>query len=198
MLGTGNEVKCALDQANMHAAHTNQVLAGAIGGTVAALIASPFELLTVQKQQQPELTVKDFAKQLGEHPIANGVFRGLILTVARDSIYSAMVLGVSPTVKAELPAPLRDSITGTLCAATLTGATAAMLTQPLDTLKTLTQGSSLKQPPKSLSQLLANKDLSSLYKGSAFRLYRITKGAAIILGAQEMIDKAFQNSDRTR
>lgn len=191
MLATGAETKKILDKTDIESVGLKRVLAGAAGGGVAALIGSPFELLTIQKQRSTTQSLSELTKTIAALPIHQGVGRGLAFTAARDSLYSAMILGVAPGVKEQLPEKIRNELVGTLLAATATGIIAAMVTQPLDTVKTLVQASDLDKPSPKASTLLADKSLADLYRGSAFRLYRITQGAMIILGTQELIDKAF-------
>lgn len=191
MLATAAEAKKALDQTDIDNNALKRVLAGAAGGGVAALIGSPFELLTIQKQRSGEQTLASLAKTIAAQPIHKGIYRGLAFTAARDSLYSAMILGVAPGVKEQLPEKLRNELLGTLLSATATGVMAAMATQPIDTVKTLVQASNLEKTAPKASSLVAGKSLADLYRGSAFRLYRITQGAMIILGTQELIDKAF-------
>lgn len=197
MLASYTETKKILDQTTIENNSLKHVISGAVGGAVAALIGSTFELLTIQKQRSATLSLADLAKKVSAQPVPHGIGRGLSLAVARDSLYSAMILGASPGVKNQLPEKIRNELIGTLLAATATGITAALTTQPIDTVKTLVQASNLDSPPPKLSSLVSNMNLADYYRGSAFRLYRITQGAVIILGMQELIDRAFSQVAQT-
>lgn len=113
-----------------------------LGGMMAATAASPVELIMIQQQKHggtflgtPIRIVKEYGVGL------NGVFRGVLPTMARDGIYVAGMLGITPLVQEYCETTMRMSpVSSSLVASVIGGVCGAVFSQPVDVLKTCMQG----------------------------------------------------------
>ena len=79
---------------------SNTFLSAILGGVITATFSCPVELVMIQQQKHSGSLIGTpirIAKQFGL--TSNGLFRGLSLTMTRDGIYVAGMLGVTPLVQ---------------------------------------------------------------------------------------------------
>ena len=168
-----------------------QFSVGAIAGATASVIISPVEQIMTQQQLRPGTSFCSSMKSLNQQG-ARGHFRGLGACMARESLYGASLLGLSNSVKANLPQSFQESQSAaTLLSGITAGTAAGVITQPLDTIKTKQQATDPKSPApqaKEIAKELCQTSISQLWRGTIPRSARIGFGAAIILGVKEKIE----------
>ena len=169
--------------------------AAAGAGAVVAVLASPLELVMIQQQRfggSMAGTCIDLVRQHGA--FGSGLYRGLGLAMARDSIYVGGMLGATPLIHRKLlewrgqsagceggsaaATSEADSALASLAASMLGGIIGALLSHPLDVAKTCMQGDLQRLRyggnMESLMTLAREGGASRLYTGAAWRTVNIT------------------------
>lgn len=117
------------------------IATAATAGAVSALIYSPVDLMTIQQQKlsmNPIQTVRHILSNYG----IRGLYRGFASCAVRESIYTAGYLGFSPVLLSHLMTKtdlFQDGLTAKIIGSCVAGATAAIITHPVDTAKTVIQ-----------------------------------------------------------
>lgn len=112
------------------------VSAGAISG----LVSTPAELLMIQ-QQRFNVSLVQAARHIVSHHGVRKLFKGLTFGAGRDGIFTGGYLALSPILQRVIQEQthvefLQSDIASTLCSSIFAGVFAAVLSHPLDTLKT--------------------------------------------------------------
>jgi len=151
---------------NLSDAEVMSTSAGA--GAISAIVYSPVDLTTIQQQKlslNPHQTIKHVMEQYG----VGGLLRGFTACAWRESIYTAGYLGLSPVVTNHLneidkfeERPLAANIIG----ACLAGTAAALVTHPIDTVKTMVQAD-IESREYTSTRVAAQK----LYKNEGFQAF---------------------------
>ena len=103
-----------------------------------------------------------------------GIFRGLSLTAARDSIYVVGMLGVTPFIQNSLVDRYgMTEATSSLPASLIGGVLASVPSHPLDVLKTIVQGHRTGREC-SLREVLLRLGVMGLFRGCMWRTINIT------------------------
>jgi len=163
-----------------------EVMSTAAGaGAISAIVYSPVDLTTIQQQKlslNPFHTVKHVTEQYG----VGGLLRGFTACAWRESIYTAGYLGLSPVVTGHLnkidsfeESPLAANVIG----ACLAGTAAALITHPIDTVKTMVQadieGTLYSSTRAAALKLFKNEGFPAFFRGALPRTLR-TCGAFFI------------------
>jgi hypothetical protein len=78
----------------------NEILASAFGGLIPTSVTCPVELLMIQQQRNGGSFVSTVSRVATQHGfLQNGLMRGLMGTVGRDTIYVVGLLGVTPLIQ---------------------------------------------------------------------------------------------------
>lgn len=161
------------------------MVAAASAGIISSSVYGPVDLITIQQQKLEKSVL-----QTGQHLLSNygltGLFRGVAACATREAIYTAGYLGLAPVLTAHI---VKDSnfaekpFAAGVLGACLAGTTAAILTHPVDTVKTCIQsdmtGTKWPSTMVSLQHLYKEGGLASLYKGMIPRTIR-TCGAFFV------------------
>ena len=192
------------DQINFQA----PLFAGSIARTTAVTVICPIELLRTKMQSRQGYRYRELMSVLQTAVKQNGVFslwRGLSPMLLRDvpfSIfywvsYEFLKLRISRTVSPEY-LPLVPFVGGSI-----SGAMAALLTNPLDVAKTHMQveiGESMDSPARKLGagsfvsvlrSVVRTHGYVGLYAGLTPRIAKIAPACAIMLGSYETCKKYF-------
>lgn len=150
-----------------------------LGGTLTAFFSSPVELVMIQQQRFGGSFIAAparIAKQFGV--FQNGLLRGLMGNIGRDSIYVVGMLGVTPIIQDYLLKNHDMSIEkASFSASMLGGLVSAVPSHPFDIIKTCMQGDLEKQQYKTFSQtareLWAQGGLRRFFNGCAWRTVNV-------------------------
>jgi hypothetical protein len=118
------------------------VCAAVLGGVISANAASPVELIMVQQQRHGGSFFGTPMRIARAHGWGmDGIFRGLLPTMVRDSIYVVGMLALTPLVQDVLMEKHGQSqSSASLVASVVGGVFGAVVSQPFDVLKTCMQG----------------------------------------------------------
>jgi len=152
--------------------------AAAIGGMVAAVFASPVELVMIQQQRFGGGLVGT-PLRIGRQFGLGGLARGLGPAISRDAVYVGGMLGITPVMQQHLEqAHGQSAAVASLQASAIGGVVGGMLSHPFDVLKTCMQGDLERKTYGSLSStfhtLVASGGLPRLMHGATWRTINIT------------------------
>lgn len=120
---------------------TAQISGAFLGGLASGIPCSMWELCMIQQQRFGGSLLGTPVRILNEYGIS-GLFRGVVTTCGRESMFTMAMLGITPLIQNTLvESSYKMEKNSALAAGALTGACfAATLTHPLDTIKTCMQG----------------------------------------------------------
>ena len=160
---------------------TIERLVAALGaGIVSAVIYTPVDLLTIQ-QQQMGMSLASCASRIMQDYGPLGFVRGVGAMAVREGIFTLGMFGLTPIFSEALQKNVKRLKSNTVLANLLgslgAGITAALLTHPMDTIKTRIQndmmGVTYKNILNTLNLLLESKGWGALYIGSIPRTLMI-------------------------
>ena len=110
------------------------------GGSVAAIFASPVELIMIQQQREGGNMLKTLQRITSNHG-NHIIFRGVLPAMCRDALYVSGFLGVTPLLQDYLIQNHSMSVIESgLFASLFGGIVAALPSHPFDVIKTCMQG----------------------------------------------------------
>lgn len=159
-------------------AKVQEFVSASLGGISGAFFACPVELIMIQQQINGGTSVGTLLTVLNRKKI----FRGLIPTIARDSIYVTGMLGVTPVVQKYLIEKKDFSVSAAGFHASLIGGVlAALPSHPFDIVKTCMQAKDLNAPKEeilnvreTIGRLYSDGGMRRIYSGGAWRTFNIT------------------------
>jgi len=120
---------------------SEEIQAAFIGGAICALFAAPVELTMIQQQRFGGSILKVPVEVVRQYGLQNGLMRGFWGTAVRDGLYVGALLGVTPVAQDYLVQNQGWSMSAAGFWASLgAGATAGVLTCPMDCIKTCMAG----------------------------------------------------------
>jgi len=163
-------------------------------GAISALIYGPIDLLVIQQQKYVASLSNTFNIIRKEYGIFR-IYRGLLSTMVRESIYTMGYLGVAPVVQKRLsdfnPYFHEHYVITSVVSAMIGGTFASLLTHPVDTAKTCVQSdlTGQKYPTASwtLKHLYTKEGggLHVLFKGVIPRTLRLCGACFVISQVRE-------------
>ena len=176
---TGFFQKLFISEQNQKMTVGQTFISAILGGMIAANAASPVELIMVQQQRHGGTFWNTPARIFREHGLGlNGIMRGVVPTMLRDSIYVSGMLGVTPLIQAYLmekhsysqaSASFFGSIAG--------GVFGAVVSQPVDVVKTCMQGDiervKYKHFLEAVRQVWSEGGLNRIFNGCMWRTINI-------------------------
>jgi len=119
---------------------TNQMAAAFLGGVCSGVPGSVWELTMIQKQRFGGSLLGVCTRITTENGMA-GLLRGMSMTVGRESLFTMAMLGVTPSIQRYLMEDFNMDPSLSLAGGALSGALfSAVVTHPMDTIKTCMQG----------------------------------------------------------
>ena len=150
-----------------------------LGGVASGIPCSFWELIMIQQQNFGTSILETPMKIVSEFGMA-GLARGAISTMGRESLYTMAMLGVTPTIQAELKSRFQLDGNIALGVGALSGSFfSATITHPMDTIKTCMQGDLHQEKYTNIRETgaLLTKEYGvrgGLFKGLAWRIGLIT------------------------
>lgn len=170
------------------------VAVAATAGAVSSCLSNPCELVILQQQRNCSPLTATVTQLLRTHGVT--IFaRGAAPCILREAIYTGGYLGTAPIVSGllrTLPSLHDAPAAAQLIGAMASGATAAVLTQPLDTIKTRMQGDlmdvdrSYSSLARAASTLWAEGGVKALWAGLLPRGSRIICATIILSQAKRI------------
>lgn len=118
----------------------NQMAAAFLGGVCSGIPCSVWELTMIQ-QQRFGGSLMDVCKRVTSENGVAGLGRGMSVTVGRESLFTMAMLGVTPSIQRKLMEDFNMDPSISLAGGALSGALfSAVVTHPMDTIKTCMQG----------------------------------------------------------
>ena len=157
-----------------------------LGGLASGVPCSVWELVMVQQQRFGGSLVGVPLKIAQEYG-ARGIFRGLTMTLGRESLFTLAMLGITPTIQSKLSQPNNpivqmlgfqdglESNSALAIGALLGSFFAAGLSHPMDTIKTCQQGDLAGEKFGSVNETFAVVKAEAggfrgLFKGLSYRI----------------------------
>lgn len=159
--------------------HTQEICSAAFGGMLSGLATTPIELVMIQQQRYGGTFVGTPIRLISEFGfLKNGLFRGCVPAIMRDSIYVCGLLGISPILQRFLIAEYQMSnINASVCASMIGGIFASLPSHPFDICKTNMQGDMSQSIYKSFSgtfqTLWREGGVTRMYHGCMWRTINI-------------------------
>lgn len=154
---------------------TRDAAMACFAGAISAIPTAPLELCMIQQQRNGGL----LASQLSilSRSGIKGIFRGLLPTVMRDSVYVLGMLGVTPYVQDHMMQSGMSQTKSGFYASVIGGIFAAIPSHPFDIAKTCMQGDVNKIQYNgmlhTMKSLYNNGGLSRVYSGVGWRTVNI-------------------------
>ena len=156
----------------------SELISAVGGGSIAAVFASPVELVMIQQQNNGGSAWKNI-KSLGVANSPSILFRGLEIAILRDGIYVGAMLGLTPILNRHIQEEYGQSPTASNFYASLIGGIiAAVPSHPFDMVKTCMQGD-LQQKTygnsvQALGTIWKQGGIKRLFSGGMWRTINIT------------------------
>jgi len=165
-----------------------KILASTMAGAGSAVLYSPVDLVNIQQQKLVKSPVETFNYIRGNHGFLS-LWRGMSAMAVREGIYTAGYLGLAPVLTnyfASMPGREEKYLQNAIGACAIAGVTAALVTHPVDTAKTVVQadlaGNQFKSAIQAMPKLYAEGGIGAFYRGGAARCVR-TVGAFIVVSS---------------
>jgi len=188
--------KAVLHGQTRHLTDIENLTCSAGAGALSAFIYGPVDLLVIQQQKYVASLSNTFNIINKEYGMLK-VYRGLLSTMVRESIYTMGYLGVAPVVQnrlANINSYFHEHYVITSVVSAMIGGTfASLLTHPVDTAKTCVQSdlTSKKYPTATwtLKYLYTKQDggLHVLFKGVVPRTLRLCGACFVISQVREFM-----------
>eukprot|EP01130_Rhizamoeba_saxonica_P010227 TRINITY_DN418_c0_g1_i2.p1 TRINITY_DN418_c0_g1~~TRINITY_DN418_c0_g1_i2.p1 ORF type:complete len:294 (+),score=46.73 TRINITY_DN418_c0_g1_i2:84-965(+) len=167
-------------------------LSASIAGSISALFYGPADLLVIQQQKLNKSlfgTLSVLTQKFGKF----AVFRGLGSSVIREALYSCGYIALAPIFSKVLRQHsdyfVHNHLKTAIVSSTIAGIIAAILTHPIDTVKTCIQADMERKLHPNLAssfpQLYKQGGIKSLYRGFIFRTMRLSGAFFIINNLRE-------------
>ncbi len=156
----------------------NELVSAIGGGSIAAIFASPVELVMIQQQNNGGNAYKNIKNVLSSHGSLM-IFRGLNLAILRDGIYVGAMLGLTPVLNRYIQEEYGQSpVASNFYASMIGGVIAAVPSHPFDMVKTCMQGDLNKKiygnSLQALSTIWKQGGIKRLFSGGMWRTINIT------------------------
>jgi len=185
----------------------DEVLLATAGGMISAFISSPTELVMIQQQHNGGSIFTQLGSVVRRYGyFSNGICRALSQCIIRDGLYTAGLLGVTPALQTVLVQQHGHSeqMAG-LYASVIGGVGCAVLSQPLDVVKTCMQGDLEQKGPfgqggamGAWRGLLADGGVSRLYRGCMWRSINVVATVYIANEVRTRASGHFENNKTKR
>mmetsp|Transcript_35817 Transcript_35817/g.71274 ORF Transcript_35817/g.71274 Transcript_35817/m.71274 type:complete len:272 (-) Transcript_35817:87-902(-) len=117
-----------------------ELMSSFLAGLVSGIPCSMYELTMIQQQRHGGTVLGTPARLVREFG-ANVIFRGTIMTMCRESLYTMSMLGGTPIIQRKLMEDFNLETSPALAAGSIITAVCSVIaTHPLDTIKTCMQG----------------------------------------------------------
>ncbi|NDH08299.1 MAG: hypothetical protein EBY16_01545 [Gammaproteobacteria bacterium] len=152
--------------------YTQKILASFSAGALSSLISCPIEKFMILQHRLPHLSIGKILTYQQQSEGLKGLFSGQIATLLREGSFSVFLLMVPPVLKAEVYQYTQHETSSALIAGVASGVGATLVSQPLDTIKTIQQSSS---SPFGFFKTARDLGLEALFKGT------LSRGSSVVL-----------------
>ncbi len=126
---------------NNHPTYIQQVGAAFTAGALSSFISCPVEMIMILQNDHPKTSVLKLLNWQFKTKGLSGFFVGQLATSLREGVFSVFFLAATPMIKTKLKSCGLDDASSTILAGISSGIPAALITQPVDTIKTIQQSS---------------------------------------------------------
>lgn len=161
----------------------------AAGGTCSATISGPTEL--IMAQQTSERGFFSTMKHIYLNQGVKGFLRGMTGTAIRDAKFTTGYGFAAPYMKEQF-SELMSERQASLAGGAVAGITVGVLSQPWDTLKTAQQTGSQLPLWKLAKEKVIQEGVSSMYKGSFWRMSRVASAVMIMGEVNQRVSNALK------
>ena len=162
----------------------DKITAACGAGAMAALIASPTELVMLQQQNSGQNVYSVIKQIMSKSPQARRMLRGFMPTAVRDGGFTAGYLAISPLIQDKAKEYISNEVVTSIGSGIAAGLVATTITHPWDTIKTKMQASlenpSAKSMLKTTQSIYNNEGIKGFFKGISARGLRVASAITIM------------------
>lgn len=157
------------------------MVSGLLGGLLPSLISSPIEYIRSNQLKSHTSLYLSSIELYKKHSI-NFPIRGLASTALRDSIYTFGFFSLPPLIEEKIKPLTSDSPFSTTVAGLISGAISAVISHPLDSIKTEQQFKYSRnvKATQVAYDIYSNNGIYGFFKGGTPRITRVISATAII------------------
>mmetsp|Transcript_26760 Transcript_26760/g.58185 ORF Transcript_26760/g.58185 Transcript_26760/m.58185 type:complete len:281 (+) Transcript_26760:74-916(+) len=190
-LTTGIFRKLILGDANRRLTTLEDISAASMSGIASAVYVSPVELVMVQQQRYGGTMVETFSRMLRNRGIP-GLMRGFVPTAARDSVYVAGMLSITPLFENLLEHEGLSHHTAVLVGSCASGSLAGSLSCPFDCVKACMKGDLEETRYGSMTdttrKLMRSGGISRFFHGVEWRCINLSTSFLTVALARRLLD----------
>lgn len=174
--------------------NSQRITSAFVAGIGSAFVSGPTEMvMTYQSKTGGSFYTagKHLIFQAGWHCL----FSGLPATMAREGMFTAFFLAVTPILKSKIQPYCSNSYAASLIAGTSAGIGATIASQGLDTIKTIQQVANPQQPislRKATQQIYSTHGFYGFFKGGVPRGTRVMSAVTIMGWVNEKMEDKFR------
>lgn len=150
-----------------HPTYMQQVGAAFSAGVLSSFLSCPVEKIMIMQNESPKVSVPNLLKEQLKSKGLSGFFVGQLATSLREGGFSVFFLAVPPIIKSKLKSYGLDDASSSIAAGVFSGVAATLITQPVDTIKTIQQ--STVDSSLGFFKTAKNMPLTTLFKGVVAR-----------------------------
>lgn len=119
--------------------YKEKIISAFLAGGVSSLLCCPVERIMLLQNNTPNLSITNAVKMQMKQYGLSGLFVGQTATALREGFFSTFFVAVTPVLKSMLMPYLPNDNVATVTAGFLSGSLAAVISHPVDTIKTTQQ-----------------------------------------------------------
>jgi len=173
-------------------------LASLFSGVLSSLIASPTEMLMTQQHRLSASPLTTASHVFSKNGL-NYAYRGLAATAMQESISSSFLFFIAPIIKEGLREyiPQKDMLS--FSAGTISGIGAALVSQPVNTIRAIQQKSDVALSFFDAAKLIHDRHgISGLYQGTCARLKMVVLSMGVLMLVKDKLVETFcDEEDKT-
>lgn len=153
-------------------------------GVLSSVLACPVEMIMTQQNNTPHLNFIQATKQQIQTRGVSSLFTGLLATALREGSFSVFFLAITPLLKDKIKPYCDNNLIATTLAGISSGMSAAILSQPIDVIKTIQQS----QNQQGFFQTAKQLQKADLFKGLFSRASSIVISVTVMNWLKERLE----------
>lgn len=184
---------------NQYSGATNdyqRITCAVSAGVGSSLLSCPVEFVMTQQTRTKSSFLETF-KYNTQQAGLGVVYRGLAATAIREGIFTGFYLGIRPIFKEKIKPHMPSELQSTIVAGIGAGLAATVLTQGIDTLKTIQQAATIDEPASLIQtskKLYHTSGALGFFKGLAPRSVLVATAVTVMGVVSDKMDDFFENS----
>ncbi len=165
-----------------------------MAGVLSSVISCPVEMVMILQNNNAHLSMMQAAKGQVKQYGLTGLFIGQSATALREGIFSVFFLAVTPMLKSSLKPYCSNDAVSSVAAGVLSGGVATLVSQPMDTIKTMQQSS--RGPSFGFFKTAKTIGLSNLLHGILSRSSGVIVSITLMSWMREQLEDYCEENHR--